>query len=281
MEDAFPGVDLVLLVAAAAGTSIAVYNIGTMPFCQEGSFKRAFIGALIGEVVEWSNLQPDADFEGDGSYVPDNPKRQAQAPLCGIILSILFFRYTRSYRSLAKQQRIQRSRPGPVRRMMRLSGKLAFIWVLIISGVYWNGEIDSEDSGRVRIKHSIEQIRNSPAWAQFKGAAWTKCGEAYSTITDDGWEAFWQKFTEALDVDGTQRAYLDLELPEDPQPTQEEIKKAARALQKRYHPDRCKLAKEECEDKFQRVQAAFELLHDRAHKRKDKNQKSRRRKERG
>ena len=38
------------------------------------------------------------------------PKLQAQSPLTGIALSILFFRYTRSYRTLAKYAAFSRAR---------------------------------------------------------------------------------------------------------------------------------------------------------------------------
>jgi len=268
-EDTFAATELILLLVAALATATTVHGIGTMPFCYEGSWKHAFIGAFIGETIERSLLKPDEEWE-----LADVPKLQAQSPLTGIALSILFFRYTRSYRTLAKQQKLKRSKGGVCKRISKIGLKCLFMWVLIFSAVYWNGDIDSptEEFAKVRIKDSVEQIRNSPAWAQFKQGASIKLTEFYTILSEEGFEAMWNKFTDALDVDGTQRAYVDLELQEGA--TQEEIKKSARRLQKLYHPDRCTLDKDVCIDKFQAVQSAYEVLSDRAASKKQKNERS-------
>lgn len=273
-EDALPGTELLLVLVGAFSSAWAVNFIGTMPFCYDASFGKTFIAALIGEFIEFANTERLEEDRGI-----DESKLSIQGVLCGIVFAMVAHSSTRKYKSVHDARRAHKNRPGVCKRAVKLWMMVVTFWALLGTGLYFNGEVESDNGSRTRVKESIDQIRNSPVWAQIKQNAWIKCTNGYTTIKEEGFSTWWQEVVGALDVDGRRRAYVDLELSEDA--TQEEIKASARKLQKKYHPDRCTEDKDVCIERFQAVQNAYEVLHDKASKKKEKNTRSKRRKPRG
>lgn len=105
--------------------------------------------------------------------------------------------------------------------------------------MYYNVSIDDDDGVPHRVKDKVQNILNSPEWAHVSAAA----GQRWQSWKDGGWEKVSSDFAALCDIDGSKRAFVDLELTGDA--SQEEIKEAAHRLRKLYHPDKCSLPPDE------------------------------------
>eukprot|EP00040_Diaphanoeca_grandis_P023605 m.128662 g.128662 ORF g.128662 m.128662 type:complete len:420 (+) comp29350_c0_seq1:478-1737(+) len=267
-EDRVEYIQVYLILLGSLGTAYTVYCIGNMPFGNSGSFLNAFIGAFVGEAIEayFHNAQEASDDDDE-----DGPKGILHKGFFGVCLSTMVFLYFLKYRTLSAQKKLRKSRNrrGSCKSFVKLQTKVFIFWAIVAVAMHQNFEFeDNNNPGEsIRMKDCLKNIYNSPIWAQLG----TELYQLYEKYQENP-EAFWSSVSDAFDVDGVKKAYRDLELEQDA--SQEEIKKAARKFQKIYHPDRCKLPADECTEKFQGVQRAYEVLSDRV---KNKPSKGRRR----
>ncbi|XP_065187590.1 dnaJ homolog subfamily C member 22-like [Sycon ciliatum] len=137
------------------------------------------------------------------------------------------------------------------------------IYGAVMGGVLlFNAEVTNEEGQQIKLFDALKNFYNSPAWDQ----TWESFGKIYEEATreeteydrenHDRWERFFSKFKDVFDVDGQQRALLELGLSENA--TDAEIKAAYRKMAKLYHPDRNRDAN--ASEKFMKLQEAYETL---------------------
>lgn len=257
--------DTISLVIGTVATASAVYVIQTLGYRRTGSFVYALVGAFAGEIYIRKNPM-DLDQDDDGNDIPFDGFHSG---MWAMLFSMLLFSWSLKF-SKRHPKPVPRGSCHTVKSVTKAAFVAGAFWAIACTGMYHNMTIDSKDGDSQRFKDSIKEIFESPAWAQL----WTVIKNLYRTLNEQGWDEFVQQFNEMLDADGEwaeSNAYKTLEL--EPEATQAEIKKAVRKFQKMYHPDICKLAKEECESKFMAIQKANERLDDRSRSRKSANSK--------
>eukprot|EP00041_Stephanoeca_diplocostata_P034533 m.1182685 g.1182685 ORF g.1182685 m.1182685 type:complete len:402 (+) comp24538_c0_seq4:246-1451(+) len=238
------------LTCGSLAVAWAITWVSKMSFCWNSSFKWALLGATIGELINvWKYLSVS-----DGTAPVE--RDLVDGTYC--ILVAIFAAYrSRSYVPVEEhyaQRKKQRQTQSLCRRITKVIACVGIFYLLLGTAVYQNGVITTEDNSQVRIRDRVKQILNSPAWAQLQ----TECGIAANVWMSQGYDEFRRHVMNRLDINGEQRALVDLGLSDNA--TTSEIRASANALRKLYHPDRCTLPADECVRKFQSVQHAFEVL---------------------
>lgn len=78
----------------------------------------------------------------------------------------------------------------------------------MMSGVYFNGRVLTQDGQEVRIKDAINHVFSSPAWTNKQQTAW----QLYNSLTTEGFDSFWRALNIALDPEGEERTYRVIRL---------------------------------------------------------------------
>eukprot|EP00466_Bigelowiella_natans_P007201 jgi/Bigna1/76564/fgenesh1_pg.42_\ len=231
----------ILIVPCALGTAIGIYLVGNNGR-SGGAFTMTFLAAILGEVI---NMIADSGW-GWVYY---------------IVMPINVFSYTRQWKIENEQPRSISSyaRGGVTRTTVVHFLKGALILALFLSFVWFNATItiSHDDLGReetIKVRDHLKNIYRSPAVQDFIQVM----AQLHTHIQHNGWRTLWDEFIKAMDVKGESNAFKVLGLAEGS--SMNAVKKAYRSAVLKYHPDKCKLPKEECARNFEEVQEAYETL---------------------
>ena len=223
---------IVLLVplGSAFGTFM-VSNVGMF----KSSYKYSLAGAYTGEFLF-----------GEAQLV-------SYLPSFAVAVSMFFSTYGWDFR---------REPPARERTCCKrfLAWLLFFVlfWLLILSGVYYNATIETDDGETVKVREAVNHFFNSPAWRELKKSFW----KIYADMWREGWEGARRSFIDLADVTGEDSALETLKLKKGV--GMSEVKEQYKRLAKEWHPDHHQGASEETKlyvkEKFMKIQKAYELL---------------------
>ena len=236
------------LVLEAAGASIGVWLVGTLPPVTS-SFGATVSGAVAGALA---------------SRAVAHPELESLKPYLAPIGALCALGWRRAWVPPTAR------RKGVCRRGVGLLAALALCWSAALLGVYQHGAIVYNDGAglqRVRVKEAVYHVVKSEMFQKLlKGELFD---ESFRANFEGGdWHSRWDKMAKGMDVTGEAHAAKVLGVARDADlPT---IKAAYRELALQLHPDKVGATtddeKADAEAKFREVQEAYELLKSRRKK---------------
>ena len=236
------------LVLEAAGASIGVWLVGTLPPVTS-SFGATVSGAVAGALA---------------SRVVAHPELESLKPYLAPIGALCALGWRRAWVPPTAR------RKGVCRRGVGLLAALALCWSAALLGVYQHGAIVYNDGAgmqRVRVKEAVYHVAKSEMFQKLlKGELFD---ESFRANFEGGdWHSRWDKMAKGMDVTGEAHAAKVLGVARDADlPT---IKAAYRELALQLHPDKVGATTDDekvaAEAKFREVQEAYELLKSRRKK---------------
>jgi len=254
--------DAIQAVVGALTVAVSTYLIGHIQYRKSGSFAYALFGAAAGEALTLYLTYDDPAEDWD-------PKTGFYPGWLATFAAFICFSWSKTY-TRAPRKGKKTSCGKSCKNYTTMFFAVFAFWACLGVGSYNNLVMENDDGEMYRFKESIDEIYNSPVWAQLG----SQLNVLYQTAQKDGFEEFWKEFMSKLDMDGKwaeENAYETLGVDQDAD--QATIKKAVRKLQKKYHPDICKEDKDVCVDKFQKVQEANNLLNERSKSKAQANAK--------
>lgn len=228
-----------LVHLAPLGTALAVWTIGNIGH-EQGQLKWAMIGAFI--TLPISLLHPPV------------------ANWSVICSSLLFNMNAKEWR------RTPHPNTHFCKRTMVLTMSCLLMSSLWASALYFNATVTDKQGERIKLRDAAKNFLNSPMFLKFK----ENLRFIYNDAQENGWSIAWENFVELLDPLGEIHALKVLGLPK--RATQEEITSAYRKLAKEWHPDRHGLDRQaEAQEKFMKIQEAYEKLSVIKNRRQNKN----------
>ncbi len=146
---------------------------------------------------------------------------------------------------------------------------------LLVSAVYFNASITTQEGETVKVREAISNFFKSPYWKQLKKSFWADFWGLWNEYKENGWESAYHRLMVLADFQGEERSRIVLGVPANA--TLHQVKTRYHQLAKEWHPDRYASSsteqRTEAQEKFMEIKESYETLQKIYKKRKSRSQR--------
>lgn len=236
---------IIVLVLAPLGSAFGSYmvsNIGTI----RSPWRYSLLGAYVGELAF-----------GQQHFLLEDPNISLAASV-----SMLFSTFGWEFDEGPRMRQDVGHCRGTCKRVAVWTMVGLLYSSLLISAVYFNGTITTQEGESIKVRVALSNFFKSPYWDHLKKAFWANLWDVWGEYKSGGWEGAKKRLMVLADFQGVGRSRTILGVGEEA--TVEEIKEAYHRLAKIWHPDHHQGASAEgkarAQERFMEMKEAKETL---------------------
>jgi DnaJ family protein C protein 22 len=237
---------VIVMLLAPLGTAFGTYLVGNVGAIRS-HWKYGLAGAYLGEAL----------------FGYHHVLLEHAHPSLAVSVSMLFSMFAWEFDRRPRALRLVSGERCRCCKRMALWTLVFIVFIsLLVSSVYFNATITTDEGETIKVREAINNFFKSPHWDQLKKSFWANVWDIWEEYKKGGWEAAHRRFMIFADFQGEERSRLVLGVDADA--TYEEVKARYRKLAKEWHPDLHQgVGPEEkvrVQDRFMEIKEAYETL---------------------